>query len=71
MKMQAYTTNGGDAPSLALSSPGLTVRSKPASFIRVQDAEPMYKQRMYSDGQVAQAIAWILEDGLLRRHHHF
>ena len=51
MKMQAYTTNGGDAPSLALSSPGLTVRSKPASFIRVQDAEPMYKQRMYSDGQ--------------------
>ncbi len=49
--MQAYAASGGDAQSMALSSPGLTVRSKPASFIRVQDAEPMYKEHMYSDGQ--------------------
>lgn len=49
--MQAYTASGGDPPSMALSSPGLTVRSKPASFIRMQDAEPMYKQDVYSDGQ--------------------
>lgn len=50
--VQAYMTSNGDAPSLALSSPGLTVRSKPASFIRMQDAEPMYKQDIYSDGQL-------------------
>lgn len=48
---QAYISTNGDASNVALSSPGLTVRGKPASFIRMQDAEPMYKEGIYSDGQ--------------------
>ena len=47
---QAYISTNGDS-NVALSSPGLTVRGKPASFIRMQDAEPMYKEGVYSDGQ--------------------
>lgn len=48
---QAYVSTNGDASNVALSSPGLTVRGKPASFIRMQDAEPMYREGVYSDGQ--------------------
>ena len=49
--LQAYITSVGDALSVTPSSPGLIARSKPASVIRMQDAEPMYKDATYSDGQ--------------------
>ena len=51
MTSQAYITSVGDTSNVTPSSPGLIARSKPASFIRMQDAEPMYKDIMYSDGQ--------------------
>ena len=51
MILQAYITSVGDTLSVTPSSPGLIARSKPASVIRMQDAEPMYKDTTYSDGQ--------------------
>ncbi len=49
---QVNATGAEDASNVTLSGGGLTARSKPASFIRVQDAEPMYTFTAYSDGQM-------------------
>lgn len=50
-RAQVNTTGSEDASNVALSGAGLTARSKPAAFIQVQDAEPMYAFTAYSDGQ--------------------
>ncbi|CAL8464733.1 g4268 [Coccomyxa elongata] len=49
--MQVNAATSDDASNVALSGAGLTARTKPASFIHVQDAEPMYTFTAYSDGQ--------------------
>jgi hypothetical protein len=50
--MQVNASGSEDASNVALSGGGLTARSKPASFIQVQDAEPMYSSTAYSDGEL-------------------
>ncbi|KAK9917087.1 hypothetical protein WJX75_000778 [Coccomyxa subellipsoidea] len=49
---QVNASGSEDASNVALSGGGLTARSKPASFIQVQDAEPMYSSTAYSDGEL-------------------
>lgn len=50
--MQVNASGSEDASNVALSGGGLIARSKPASFIQVQDAEPMYSSAAYSDGEL-------------------